>query len=128
MIYRKSCCTTPNVSIGSGRVSKKFYIKILCDGQGAVRQAILYVDRCCQFTGQFNRITLFNCRTGASCSKRMTLLVNVLLKFQTLISEIRQYFLIEKNVRSFCSAKASLIFSAKNISVYGYKGIKHLKS
>ena len=31
-------------------------------------------------------------------------------------------------MRSFCSAKASLIFSTKNISVFGYKAIKHLTS
>ena len=29
-------------------------------------------------------------------------------------------------MRSFCSAKASLIFSTKNISVFGYKVITHL--
>ena len=29
---------------------------------------------------------------------------------------------------SFCSAKASLIFSTKNFSVFGYKVIKHLTS
>ena len=29
---------------------------------------------------------------------------------------------------SFCSAKASLIFSTKNISVFGYKVVKHLTS
>ena len=45
-----------------------------------------------------------------------------------LISEISQYFFIEKNVRSFCIAKASLIFSTKNISVFGYKVVKHLTS
>ena len=31
-------------------------------------------------------------------------------------------------MRSFCSAKASLIFSTKNISVFGYKAVKHLTS
>ena len=31
-------------------------------------------------------------------------------------------------MRSFCRAKASLIFSTKNISVFGYKVIKHLTS
>ena len=31
-------------------------------------------------------------------------------------------------MRSFCSAKALLIFSTKNISVFGYKVIKHLTS
>ena len=31
-------------------------------------------------------------------------------------------------MRSFCNAKASLIFSTKNISVFGYKAAKHLTS
>ena len=35
-------------------------------------------------------------QTGPGCSKLTTSLVNVLLKFQTLISEIRQYFLLKK--------------------------------
>ena len=57
------------------------------------------------------------------------LLVNVLLKFQNLKTEICQYFLLKKCeklfVRSFCS---SLIFSTTNISVFGYKVVKHLTS
>ena len=36
-------------------------------------------------------------------------------------------FFIEKNVRSFCSAKASLILSTKNFSVFAYKGVKQLR-
>ena len=59
-------------------------------------------------------------QSGPGCSKLTMSLVNVSLKFQTLISEIIQYFLL-KNVRSFCSAKASLIFLTTNISVFGYK-------
>ena len=55
------------------------------------------------------------------------LLVNVLLKFQRFIPEIHQYFLL-KSVRSFCIAKASLIFSTKNNSVFDYKIVKHLTS
>ena len=39
-----------------------------------------------------------------------------------------QIFFVEKNVRSFCIAKASPIFSTKNIDVFGYKLIKHLTS
>ena len=31
-------------------------------------------------------------------------------------------------MRSFCTAKASLIFSTKNFSVFGYKAVKHLTS
>ena len=60
------------------------------------------------------------------CSKLTTPLVNVSLKFEMLIPELRHYFL-SKNVRSFCNAKASLIFSTKNISVFGYEVVKHLK-
>ena len=66
-----------------------------------------------------------NCYTsGPGCSKLTMSLVNVSLKFQMLVSQICQYFLL-KNVRSFCTAKASLIFSTKNISVFGYKVVKH---
>ena len=54
---------------------------------------------------------------GSGCSKLSTLLVNVSLKFQWLISEIHQYFLSKKGEKSL---QASLIFSKKNISVFGY--------
>ena len=57
--------------------------------------------------------------SGPSCSKLTTSLVNVSLKFQTSISQIRQCFLL-KNCFS--------LFSAKNISVFGYKVVKHLTS
>ena len=59
-------------------------------------------------------ITFLILKSGPGCSKLTTSLVNVSLKFQTLITEIYQYFLF---VRSFCSAKASHIFQQK-ISVY----------
>ena len=52
---------------------------------------------------------------GPGCSKLTTSLVNVSLKFQTLISEIRHYFLLKKCEKS---AKASHIFFQKKISVY----------
>ena len=42
-----------------------------------------------------------NSRSGSGCSKLTTLLVNILLKFQMLISEIRQYFLLKK-FANFC--------------------------
>ena len=35
------------------------------------------------------------------------------------------FFVDENNVRSFFSAKTSLIFSTKNKSVFGHKVIKH---
>ena len=52
-------------------------------------------------------------------------LVNVSLNFQKLISQIGQYFLLKKCEKL---AKASLIFSTKNFSVFGYKVVKHLTS
>ena len=69
------------------------------------------------------------CSPGPGCSKLTTSLVNEALKFQTLISQICQYFLL-KNCEKLlqCSAKASLIFSTKNFSVFGYKVVKHLTS
>ena len=56
---------------------------------------------------------------GPGCSKLTMSLVNISLKFQTLISKSRQHFLLKK---------ASLIFSTKNISVFDYKVVKHLTS
>ena len=56
-------------------------------------------------------------------------LVNVSLKYQMLISDSRQYFLLKKCEKLLqCSAKASLIFSTKNISVFKNKVIQHLTS
>ena len=55
----------------------------------------------------------FSC-AGPSCSKLTTSLVNVSLKFQTLISEISQYF--------------SVLGYKVNLSVFGYKVVKHLTS
>ena len=49
-------------------------------------------------------------RSGPSCSKLTTSLVIISLKFQTLISQIRQYFLLKKYEK--------LIFSTKNITVF----------
>ena len=66
-------------------------------------------------------------RSGPGCSKLTTSLVNVSLKFQTLISEICHYFLLKK-CEKLLQCKASLIFSTKNFSVFGYKVIKHLTS
>ena len=65
-----------------------------------------------------------NYSSGPSGSKQMTSLVNVLLKFQTYISQIRQYFLLKKCEKLL----QSLIFSTKNFSVFGYKVVKHLTS
>ena len=67
--------------------------------------------------------------SGPGCSKLTTSLVNVSLKFQMLISQIHQYFLLKKCEKLLhCTAKASLIFATKHFSVFGYKVIKHLTS
>ena len=60
---------------------------------------------------------MFALLSGPDCSKLTTSTVNVSLKFHTLISEICQYF-----------AKASVIFSTKNITAFGYKVVKHIMS
>ena len=53
---------------------------------------------------------------GPSCSKLTTSLVNDSLKFTSSDTRICRNFLL-KNVSSFCSAKATHIFSAKNIRI-----------
>ena len=62
----------------------------------------------------------------------MTSFVNVSLKLQTLISQIGQYVFFFKSVGSFALQKLlsffSSFFSAENISVFGYKDLKHLTS
>ena len=59
--------------------------------------------------------------TGPGCSKLTTSLVNISLKFQTLISNICQYFLLKK-------CEKLLSFFNKNISGFGYNVVKHLTS
>ena len=56
------------------------------------------------------------------CSKLMTPLVSILLKFQMLMSEICQCFLLKNCEKLFSH------FSTKNISVFGFKVVKHLMS
>ena len=58
-------------------------------------------------TVYFSRFNSHN-TSGPICSKLTMSLVNVLLKFQMLISEICQYFLL-KNVRSFCNVMQKLL-------------------
>ena len=56
-------------------------------------------------------------RSGPSCSKLTTSLVNDSLKFTLSGTQIFWYFFCWKNVSSFCSAKATHILSAKNIKI-----------
>ena len=60
------------------------------------------------------------------CSKLMTSLVSVLLKFQTLISEICPYFLLKKTEKLLYKSFSHFFFN-KNISVFSYKVVKHIR-
>ena len=66
-------------------------------------------------------------QSGPGCSKLTTSLVNVSLKFQMLISEICQYFLLTK-CEKLLQCKSFSHFVNKKISVFGYKVVKHLTS
>ena len=56
-----------------------------------------------------------------------TLLVNISVKFQTLISERCQYFLLKKCKKLLhCMQKLLTFFQPKNTSVFKYKIVKHL--
>ena len=51
--------------------------------------------------------------SGPGCSKLTTSLVNVSLKFQTLISNVRQYFLLKKCEKLLQCKSFSHFFSKK---------------
>ena len=63
--------------------------------------------------------------SGVGCSKLTTSLVNVSLKFQMLISQRCQYFLLEK-CEKLLQCKSFSHFFNKNITVFCYKVVKHL--
>ena len=63
---------------------------------------------------------------GPSCSKLTTLLVNVSLKFQTLISRICQYFLLKK-CENFAVQKLFSFFQQK-YQLFSNKVVKYLTS
>ena len=65
--------------------------------------------------------------SGPSCSKLTTSLVIVSLKFQPLISQVCQYFLLKKCEKPLQCKSFSHFFN-KNISVFVYKDVKHLTS
>ena len=86
------------------------------------RNSVIFI-----FASHVIRVNLY--RSRPSCSKLTTSLVNISLKFQKLFSQICQCFLLKKCEKLLqCIAKASLIFSTKNFSVFGYKFVKHLTS
>ena len=70
--------------------------------------------------GQYQRVVvvIFSfSRSGPSCSKLTTSLVNVSLKFQTLILQIHCYFLLKK-CENPLHCKGFSHFSTKNNSVF----------
>ena len=93
----------------------------------------MYFSNICCVTSTCPGNTLYmhtdlGCQTsGPGCSKLTTPLVNVSLKFQTLISQICQYFLLKK-CEKLLQCKSFSHFFNKNISVFGYKVVKHLMS
>ena len=71
-----------------------------------------------------------NGTSGPGCSKLMTSLVNVLLKFQTLISQICQYFWLKKCVKLLHCKSSSHFFKKKFqcIWLYSHKTLNKLTS
>ena len=80
------------------------------------RDVFIYLQ--CPIVLHFMR-SLKGIQTGPSCSKLTTVLVNVSLKFQRLISNICQYFLLKKCVRLLQCKSFSHFFNKNNISVFG---------
>ena len=62
------------------------------------------------------------------CSKLTMSLVNISLKFQTLPSQICQYFFVEKIQEAFAMQMLLSFFQLNNFNVFGYKVIKYLMS
>ena len=89
---------------------------LLDDALGHVRPCLGSVDTCKKIKYKAS------CSKLTTSSKLTTLLVKVSLNYQKLMSQICQYFLLEKCEKLL----ASLIFSTKSFSVFGYKVIKHL--
>ena len=106
------CGDSPNWSLVLNRAKPENWAKVYtADAKGTV----ILMTCFCWLQARQNWARFF--------SKLTTSLVNVSLKFQMLISEICQYFLVKK-------CEKLLIFSPKNISVhvFGYKVAKHLTS
>ena len=59
-------------------------------------------------------------QSGPSCSKLMTSLVNETINFQKYCKYNFVAIFGQKNVNSFCTAKAFYNFSANNITAIGY--------
>ena len=65
---------------------------------------------------------------GPGCSKLTMSFVNVSLKVRKLISDIYQYFLLKTCEKLLQQGKSFSHFFNQNISVFGYKVVKHLTS
>ena len=87
----------------------------------------LYINTCLLDDFETDCCCCYNTQTGLSCSKLTTSLVNVSLKFQMLVSQICQYFLLKK-FEKLLQCKSFSHFSTKNITVFLYKVEKHLTS
>ena len=57
-------------------------------------------------------------KSGASCPKLMTSLVNISFKFQMLISEIHQYFLLKKCEKLLQCKSFSHFFQQKFLCIW----------
>ena len=62
-----------------------------------------------------------DCLSGPGCSKLTTSLVNETLKFQTLISEICQHFLLKKCEKLFQCKSFSHFFNKKYQCIWSFK-------
>ena len=69
--------------------------------------------------GKIHPLRRYTYSSGPSCSKLTTSLVNETLKFQMLISQICQYFLLKK-CKKLLQCKSFSHFFNKNINVFGY--------
>ena len=82
-----------------------------------------YISSVFSVISSFLSKLLYHRRTGPSCSKLTTSLVNDSLKFASTDIKYAEIF-CWKNVSSFCSAKATHIFSAKNIRILHIESAK----
>ena len=78
------------------RTDKAKYLGVTTDNTLSWNHHINTITKKANNATAFVRRNLSSCLPGHGCSKLTTSLVNVSLKFQTLISEICQYFLSKK--------------------------------
>ena len=76
--------------------NKKFFMMSLVNSQVSLLRLLAVFSFIRDYQSKVQLGHLLNWQSGPSCSKLTTSLVNVSSKFQTLISQIRQYFLLKK--------------------------------